>query len=692
MTGLGGPRERALRLRRRFLLLSWLLAAAVLIARAVEVQIVERVDWAAEALAQHERSRVVPAPRGRILDRNGGELAVSHMRATVGVSPRELVDPEAVATALEEHLGVRAATARRVSAGTDAWNVVPGRYSMTQVEGLRGLKGVYVADEPSRLYPRDGLARGLLGVVQDGVGTGGIEQSLDSVLAGLPGREVVVRDSRGREIPGRGVVVRRPVAGRDVVLTIDQDLQAIAEEMLFAAIDSTGARGGDLVITDPRTGEILALTSVVDGSNAALSAVNATYEPGSTIKPFTTAALLRHGIASLSDSVDTGRGSWRINGRTINDIGSGGWLTLHEVIRESSNVGIAKFASLMSRGQQYTSLRDFGFGTPTGIPLPGEASGVLRRPEHWSRMSPQSLSFGYELSVTPLQMAMAFGALANDGLLMQPTLIREVRDHDGSPVRFGRPVALRRAVPTWVAEALTPVLVDVVEEGTGTRARMSSFRLAGKSGTTRATGAGGRYEHERGSYFASFGASFPAEDPQLLFFVRLDRPKGAYYGGQTAAPVVHATLETLLSARQAPIDREALALAARHPFPQPPQPRTVPVVRFAAAIDDAPTDPWPAASIPPAGAGRMTVPALEGASVRVALRRLHKLGLRVRLEGGGPVRATVPGAGAPIAAGDTIRVVAREHRLPGPARPTRAGATREAGEAAKAPGASRRGG
>ncbi len=685
MTGVRGPRERALRLRRRFLLVSWFLVAGVLIARAVEVQLVERAAWAAEALAQHEKSRVVPPARGRILDRNGGELAVSHMRARVGIAPREIVDREAVVSGLVEHLGVRAATARRVSAGTDSWNVVPGRYSMTQVEGLRGLKGVYLEDEPSRLYPLDGLARGLLGVVMDGVGRGGIEQSMDSVLAGRNGREIVVRDSRGRVVPGQVVVVQAPVAGRDVVLTIDQDLQAIAEEMLVAAIDSTGARGGDIVITDPRTGEILALTSVVEGSNAALSAINATYEPGSTIKPFTTAALLRYGIASLSDSVDTGNGSWRIHGRRISDIGGGGWLTLHEVIRESSNVGIAKFASLMSSGQQYTSLRDFGFGTQTGIPLPGEASGVLRRPEHWTPMSSQSLSFGYELSVTPVQMAMAFGALANDGLLMEPTLIREVRDHDGTPLRLSRPRQVRRAVPPSVAQALTPVLVDVVEEGTGTRARMSTFRLAGKSGTTRATGADGRYEHDKGAYFASFGAIFPADDPQLLFFVRLDRPQGAYYGGETAAPVTRATLETLLSARQAPIDRRALALAARH---VPPPPAPAPLVRFAASIDDAPLDTWLASPAPEGHAGAMTVPVLEGASVRVALRRLHKLGLRVRLEGGGVVRATVPGAGAAIAAGDTIRVLTRKAVLFMPARASEVGGA----DAANAPEAPGRGG
>ena len=482
---------------------------------------------------------------------------------------------------------------------------------------------------------------------------------MDSVLAGRSGREIVVRDSRGREVPGQVVAVQPPVAGRDIMLTIDQDLQAIAEDMLAAAIDSAGAEGGDLVITDPGTGEILALTSVADGSNSALSAVNTSYEPGSTIKPFTTAALLSHGIVSLADSVDTEGGSWRVHGRQVTDIGRGGWLTLHEVVKQSSNVGIAKFAARLSRGQQYTSLRDFGFGTITGVPLPSEVSGVLRRPEEWSPLSTHSLAFGYELSVTSLQMAMAFGALANGGWLMEPQLVREVRDPDGGPVRLGRPRAIRRAVPSDVARELTPVLVDVVEGGTGARARMSTFRVAGKSGTTRAVGASGRYEP--GAHYGSFGAYFPADDPQLVFFVRLDRPRNAYFGGEIAAPVTLATLRTLLSARQAPIDREALALAARRPALPP---RSDPIVRFAVATEDGAMNSWSVAATSSPAVGRpapMLVPALEGASVRVALRRLHKMGLRVRLEGGGMVHATVPGAGDAIAAGDTIRVVAREH-------------------------------
>lgn len=648
-------------LRRRLLLVSWLVLAGVMIGRSIEVQVVEGEAWTRDALQQHRMTRAVPAPRGRILDRNGGELAVSHWRAQVGIAPNEIRDRDEVVGALTGNLGVPGRTARRVSGPTRSWHVVPGRYSMTQVAALRGLRGVHVEGELRRLYPRERLARGLLGIVLDGVGREGIEQSMDSVLAGQSGREVVARDHRGREIPGQVVTVQPPVAGRDVVLTIDQDLQAIAQEMLANALESTGARGGDLVITDPRTGEIFAMTSALDGSTSALGAVNTPYEPGSTIKPFTTAGLLRNELAALGDSVDTGNGTWTVNGREITDIGRSGWLTLHDVILESSNVGMAKFATRLTQGQQYTTLRDFGFGTPTGVLLPGEAGGVLRRPEMWSIQSAQSLAFGYELSVTSLQMAMAFGALANGGLLMEPRLIREVRNEAGRPVRFGRPRVIRRVIPERVSDELTPVLVDVVDKGTGTRARMSAFQVAGKSGTARATGRDGRYED--GAYYSSFGAYFPADDPQLLLFVKLDRPEGVYYGGATAAPVTRATLESMLSARQSPLDHAALVRAQRRP---PLPPTSEPLVRFASVTDQ------PATVERTAAAGwtdrdgprdvrdrRMTVPDLEGAPLRVALRRLHKMGLRVRLEGGGTVAGTEPGGGAAISPGDTIRVVGR---------------------------------
>ncbi len=658
-------RHGRIRSRRGLLLLGWLALAGIMIARLVEVQLLERQAWADDALRQHRLTREVPATRGRILDRNGSELAVSHWQARVVIAPHEIEDFEAVGSALETHLGIPLPAAASSPGAERRWHFLPGRFSTTEVASLRRLRGVHIERELQRLYPHDALARGVLGAVVDGVGAGGIEQAMDSILAGRNGREVVARDNEGHEIPGKAVTMSPPTAGLDVVLTIEQDLQAISEKALADALASTGARAGDLVITDPRTGEILAMTSVDGAGQATLAAVHTTFEPGSTIKPFTTAALLRHDLALLTDTVDTQEGWWRVHGRTITDVTAGGWMTLHEVIQESSNVGIARFAERLSPGQQYTVLRDFGFGTETGVLLPGEVAGTLRLPGEWSATSVHSLAFGYEIAATPLQMALAYGALANGGFLMEPRIVREIRDARGEPERYGRPRAIRQVVPGWVTEQLTPVLVDVVDRGTGTRARLSSFSVAGKSGTARATGSDGHYEE--GAYYASFGAYFPAEDPELLFFVRLDRPDSAYYGGETAAPVMRSTLQSLLSATRIPIDRGKLARVRRdRPVPAPVQP----LARFASTDLTDPEEGGggeatiPRSSLPArpkmsavASARPLVLPDLEGATMRVAMRRLHKMGLRVRPEGGGRVVAIIPGEGMEVAAGDTIRVV-----------------------------------
>ena len=638
-----------MQVRRRILLGFWLAGGMGLVVRAAELQVVEHGAWAREAVRQHQKLKDVPAPRGRILDRRGRELAVSHRRVELGLAPNEIRDAERVIELLRSDLGPDGAEAARALRSGRRWIPVRGWHSTTQVAELVRHRGVHQTEDLRRLYPHDELARGLIGRVREGEGKGGVEQAMDSVLAGRSGQSIVARDNLGREIPGQSVIVQEPRPGRDVTLTLDAELQSIAEEILVAAVDSAGARGGDLIITEPNTGEILAMVSVVGGSTAALSSVNTTYEPGSTMKPFTVAALLKHELASLQDSVDTENGFWRINGRNIHDIHRADWLTLAEVVKESSNVGIAKFAQRLTPGQQYEALRDFGFGALTGVPLPGEAAGVLRRPERWSLQSPQSLSIGYELSVTPIQMAMAFGALANGGALMEPVLIREVRDEQGRTIDRGTPRLVRRVVSSEITDRITPVLVDVVEGGTGTLARMVSFLVAGKSGTARATGVGGQYED--GAYNASFGAYFPAKDPQLSLFVKLDRPKGTYYGGATAAPITRAMLEALLSTGSSPVDRQALARARRRVAPPPP---TGPTVRFANTLAPS-TEAEPVPDVE----GKSLVPRLSGTPVRVAVRRLHELGLRVRLEGGGAVRETRPSSGVMLSRGDTVVVLGR---------------------------------
>ncbi len=664
-------RQRTLAIRRRVLLVGWLLAATAVLARATQLQLLEGTEWRARALQQHSTSNAVPAARGTIVDRDGVPLAITRERVRVSVAPGELSDRDAAARLLQTALALPVREARKATDPARRWSVVPGRYAPAVREALAGVRGIYLEREMERFYPHGDLARGVLGTVLDGAGRGGIEQRYEDVLRGRPGREVAARDNGGREIPGEVVRVEEPVPGGEVRLTLDLDLQEIANQALAEALVKTGAVGGDLLVTDPVTGEVLALVSVKEGHTDALSAINSPYEPGSTLKPFTVAGLLARGLASLADSVDTAAGSWTVAGRTVTDTHPVSGLTLGDALRVSSNVGVAKAAQAFTPGAQYENLRDFGFGIQTGVELPGEVGGTLRRPDRWSGQSPVSLAIGYEIGVTPLQMALAYGALANGGVLMEPRLVGEVRDARGGVVERHRPRAVRRAVPESVAREMAGALEDVVEDGTATAAHMESFRVAGKTGTSRVNVGGG---YLAGRYYSSFVGFFPADDPQLVVYVKLDSPKGSYYGGATAAPVTRAMMEGALAARQTPLDRAALVRSIRR-APRLPaalaamrgRKADADPIRFAnlganleESEDAPPPAPTPSPAFEPAAgslaAAGVSVPDVSGLPARTAVRRLHALGFRVRWQGSGAVTETVPAAGARIEPGDTVSV------------------------------------
>jgi len=637
--------------RRRLVLAGWMTAAVVLCARSAQVQVLEGASWQAMAEAQHTTDKEVVAARGTVLDRDGTQLAVSREVYRVSVAPRELVDVDSARALLTDALDLSGQAARHLVDRKRRWVVAPGRFPPSVRDRLSGVRGVYLDRELERFHPHGDLARGVLGVVLDGSAQGGVEQAFDRVLKGRSGQEVVARDNLGQPIPGETLLVEAPRSGGQVVLTLDLDLQEIARQALQEAIEGSEARGGDVLITDPATGEVLALVSMRDGKTAGLGAVNTPYEPGSTLKPFTVAGLLQRHLVSLADSVDGGNGSWTVAGRRLSDVHAEGMMTVADALRVSSNVGIAKAAQVFTPGEQYENLRDFGFGAATGIDLPGEVGGTLRRPDRWSAQSPASLAIGYEIAVTPIQMAMAYGALANGGLLMEPRLIREVRDPDGRVVERREPQVVRRVVDADIARAVSKVLVDVVEDGTGTRARLGVFAVAGKSGTSRSYDSGSGYGS---GHFASFVGFFPAEAPQLVIFVKLENPKGTYYGGAVAAPVTRATMEAALAARGTPLDREKLLRAARSELTRP----AATSVTFAArAIDPPAAEPAPGvAEEDGEAAARVPVPDVRGLPARTAVRRLHALGLRVSAEGWGEIVGTFPPAGVRALPGDTVRL------------------------------------
>ena len=634
--------------RRRALLLGWLAFGAIIVARSVQIQVVQADVWREAAVGQQNDDADVQAPRGAILDRSGEPLAVSRELYRVNIAGERLQDREAVRDLLVAELGISQRRAERATTGT-GWTVIPGTYEPSVRETLGSVPGVVLERLLTRFYPHGDLARPVLGRVLEEEGRGGIEQHYDEQLRGQPGHRVAVKDPQGRPIPGKLLEVVPPVPGGEVRTTLDLSLQEIAHEALSEALGSTEAAGGDLIISDPHTGEILALVSIGEDGAGGLSAINSPYEPGSTLKPFTVAKLLDEGAGSLQDVVDTEGGRWRVAGTTLTDITDNGVLTLAEALRVSSNIGVAKAASALTHDQQYEGLRDFGFGVPTGLRLPGESGGLLRKPSAWSGRSSASLAIGYEISVTPIQMVMAYGALANGGYLLEPRIVKEVRGPDGSTVETPKRTTVRRVVPADVTEAIRNVLVDVVEEGTGTAARLTSFEVAGKSGTARAYVPGSGYE--AGRHFASFVGFFPADDPQLVIFVKLDQPQGAYYGGQTAAPVTRQTLEAVLAARQSPIDRRSLLKNDRETLPQRP------AIRFAGFdLDPAGENRDAPRTERPAPGERVSVPDVAGLPARVAARRLHDLGFRVVWEGSGSVAATSPPIGTRWLAGDTVRL------------------------------------
>jgi cell division protein FtsI (penicillin-binding protein 3) len=519
---------------------------------------------------------------------------------------------------------------------------------------------VYLGGEFRRSYPAGPLARAVIGALSadSGRGASGLELALDSVLTGVAGEAVVLKDTRGRVYVSPSRLEREPVAGRDVYLTIDGELQEIAERALEEAIINYEAQGGDVVMVDPRTGEILAAAS--RRREAGRMVVNRAsfftdpFEPGSTAKLFTAGALLALGRVSPEDRVYAEKGLWKMavnsrgDVRSIHDEHELEYVTLGETIKYSSNIGMGKFAERLSPAEQFDMLRGFGFGSPSGVEFPSETPGILKLPGQWDAYSKTSVAMGYAFGVTPMQLAAAYAAIANDGILLTPSLVREVRDPDGRVSYRHQPEPVRRAVPPEVAAQLRGYLRLVVGDGgTAESAQLANYPIAGKTGTARRYDGG---QYQAGHFTASFASIWPADDPQLAVVVKIDDPRGAqYYGGTTAAPTTRAMLEEALAARRSAIDRGRLVGPA--PLAEPVDlPRAEPTATRRAVF------PLPFAADTGARPGRRAVPNVAGGSMRKAANTLHRRGFKVAVRGSGTVRRTTPAMGDSVDLGQVITI------------------------------------
>ena len=635
------------------------LSVAAILARAAQLQLMQGDRWAEQAQRQRTERVVLPARRGALYDRNGVPLAVSQEFYHIGIAPNELANPRSTGQLLSRQLGVPWPTLQQ-ELRSKRWIYFNGPFTATQVERLRRLDGIHLTREFQRFYPSKTLARPIIGGLSpDGpAGAAGLELALDSILTGQPGEAVLLKDRAGRRYDSPARVIREPVPGDDVVLTIDAELQEIAERGLEEALRAMNAAGGDVVFLDPTNGQLLALASHQSGTRGAgvprASTFTDPFEPGSTAKLFTAAALLMHRRVGPNDAVFAEGGSWRMpitsSGRVriISDAHkTAGNLTLARTIQVSSNIGMAKFSSRLSPEEQFEMLRDFGFGTLTGAEFPSESRGRLARPDKWQpKYTRASMAMGYELGVTPVQLAAAYGAIANDGLLLTPTLVREIRSPSGDLLYKHEPEPVRRVVTPKIAAQLREFLKGAVGEGgTGEEAQLVNYTLLGKTGTA-VRFEGGRYI--RGEYTASFAALFPADHPQLIVIVKIDNPQGNYYGGLTAAPVTRTMLQQALASRRVAIDRSRLTVQDNGVRGESgPAPSAVSMARIVLSW------PYVAADVK---VTPLPVPEVAGQSVREAALALHRRGFRVNLRGLGRVSRTAPPGGEPARPGTAVTV------------------------------------
>jgi cell division protein FtsI/penicillin-binding protein 2 len=525
-------------MERRIGVLFAVFLAALLLAllRAGWLGTVRAGELRGRAVAQQEEDLAVPARRGTITDRHGMELAVAEDAASVWANPLLIRDPRGVAEKLAPLVDRPAGDLlEELSDRRRGFVYVRRKLSLEtgeRVERLR-LEGVGTLTEPRRRYPRHTLASQVLGTVgTDNTGLAGIEQAQDERLSGIDGRRRVVKDALGK--PVSIVTVRRPEPGRDLRLTLDGVLQERVEAVLSGVGQTWRPKGATALVLDPRTGDLLALANwppvdpeaFGDASPYARQnrAVSASYEPGSTFKAFTVAGALEEELIE-PDTWFSLPPEIKVADRTIGEAHDRGAvsLTVSDILSQSSNVGSVKIGLRLKPRRFDAWVRRFGFGSPTGITLPGESPGIVPRPEDYSGSSLGNLPIGQGLAVTPVQMAAGFSAIASGGVAVRPRILAEA------------PVARRRVTSRQTADEVARMLEGVLAPGgTGVEARVDGYKLAGKTGTAQKPDPRGGYSADR--YVASFIGFAPARDPRLLVAVMVDEPRGEIYGGVVAAP------------------------------------------------------------------------------------------------------------------------------------------------------------
>jgi cell division protein FtsI (penicillin-binding protein 3) len=616
-------------------------------ARLVYLQVVEHAEMLSRADRQQMRMLKAPAKRGEILDRDGRVLAYSVDADTIVADPSSIEDPDAVAAAVCRALEDcdakdRQAMARNLRRNSQ-FTYLARKVSPDEAKRVRGLelKSVGFVKESRRYYPNKDLLSHVLGYVgMDNDGLAGLESAFDAQIRGHEGRVLVQNDARQQALYSR--MERQPTAGASLELSIDQFLQYIAERELRAGVEENRAAGGSAVIMDPMTGEILAMANWptfnpnaynrVQENDRRNRAIQDLYEPGSTFKVVTASAALEEHVINPQDLIDCNPGRIVFGSRVIRDTHVYGVLPFTDVLVKSSNVGAIKVGLRLGPERLSRYVSRFGFGQTNSPDFRGESPGIVWNAAKLDQSGLASVSMGYQVGVTPLQMVAAVSSVANGGTLYEPHLVRAViKDGQRTPIA---PKALRRTVSEHTAGELTTIMEQVVERGTAKAAQMDGFTIAGKTGTSHKLVDG---HYSQSDYNASFVGFVPSRSPALTIIVVIDSPHAnGYFGGTVAAPIfkriAEASLRHLGVGRT--INPPAPVLVARNGGEDEIRPRPVSAPASATpAVDMTQTD---------------VMPDLRGMSAREALRALTQIGMVARMSGDGVVLEQSPTAGAPL--------------------------------------------
>jgi cell division protein FtsI (penicillin-binding protein 3) len=656
----------------------WTLAA---MARLADLQIVRYGEYLARAERQQQHMVAISPKRADILDRNLQELAMSTSLDSCFAVPAEIEDNDRAARLLGPLVGSppdEIAT-RLSSSRSFVW--IARKLPPATVARIRklNLRGIYFQKENQRFYPKRDLAAAVLGYVDiDEKGIGGIEYQLDDRIRSKASRMLILTDAHNRWYESAD---KAPEAGASVELTIDENIQFIAEKELAAAIQQTHAKAGTVLVQDPNDGEILAMASwpKFDPNAPASSpgearmnrAIGALYEPGSVFKIVTLSAAIDQGITAPDEVVDCQMGAIYIAGHRIRDHHAYGLLTVAQILAHSSDVGAIKIGLRLGAPKFYQYIRAYGFGDPTGIDLPGENRGLLRRLENWTPVSVGSISMGQEVGVTPLQMINAVSAIANGGLLYRPRVVLALRR--GSQTEQEPQPEPRRVVRQTTAAAMRAMLEGVVLNGTGTKAQLDGYTAAGKTGTAQKIDpATGRYSATQ--LIASFVGFAPINNPAVTILVQLDSPVGAHEGGSVAAPVfkriAEQTLPYLNVPRDVPVAPAALRAARRSQATEPADVSDYDPAQFtpvslvdspsagsssaAPVVSAADAELLPAQTLELAAGEGVSVPDLSGKTVRQVTEICVQLGVNPVLVGAGTVQSQSPEPGTMVRPGASV--------------------------------------